>query len=215
MQVYEKRPSGLAPDDLRSYAAQHRGSAAWAAVRTLAGLVLFAFFNTSVGVLLFLVGLVLLASTVPFVRRSADAAIKRPAVLLTNRPRWDGVRRKIWEIDAGDADIVALGAGLARALDVECGDSLTTFDEEGNFRGDTRNAVFSATAHAPGQLAWSVDGRLSVRPTPEADGVWVRIERIEPNDDDSALKVTIVTNEGEATERFKVAAARTAASPER
>lgn len=208
MQVYEKRPSGLALDDLRSYASRHRGAAAFAAARTIAGLVLFAFFGTSLGVVLFVVGLALLASTVPFVRGSADAALERPAMVLTNRPRWDGVRRRIWELEAGDGDVVALGAGLARALDVEFGDSLTTFDEEGNFRGDTRSAVFSREAHAPGQLAWSVDGRLSVRPTPEADGVWLRIERAEP-DDPASMKVTVVTNEGEATERLKVAAART------
>ena len=208
MEVYERRPTGLSVDHLRAYAAAHPGAAAFAAIRTVAGLVMFALFNTGPGVILFVVGLALLASTVPTVRAAADQAMRRPALLLTNRPKWDGVRRKIWELDAGDSEVVALGAALARALDAEFGDSLTTFDEEGDFRGDTRSAVFSHDAHAPGQLAWRVDGRLSVRPTPEADGVWLRIERAEP-DDPASLKVTVVTNEGEATERLKVAAART------
>lgn len=207
MQVYEKRPTGLSADHLRSYASTHPGPVAFAVVRTLAGLVCFAFFNTSAGVILFVVGLALLGSTVPTLRRIADHAIVRPALLLTNQPKWDGVRRKVWTLDPGDGDAVALGRALAEAIDAELGAGTTTFDEEGNFRGDTRSAVFSRDAHAPGQLAWAGDAKLSLTPTGDADGVWLRIERRDPNDPDS-IAITVVSNEGPASNALKVAAHR-------
>lgn len=209
MQVYEKRPSGLAPDDIKTYSKQHPGPAAFALVRTLAGLVLLGFVTTELGPVLFVVGLLLLASTYPFVRSVAKAAINRPALLLTGQPRWDGVRRKVWTIDVGDGDVSAAGRALAEAIDHELGDSLVAFDELGDFRGDTRDAVFAVDAHAPGQIAWAVEGRPSIALSPDANGVWLRIERVRPDDDESPLKVTVISNEGAATKALTTAAGRT------
>lgn len=208
MQVYEKRPSGLSIDDLRAFTRRHPGEAAFTALRAVAGLVMFAFFDTPPGVLLFLAGLALLASTVPTLRRSADEAMVRPCLVLTNQPKWDGVLRKVWRLDAGDGDVVALGRALAEALDAELDDHLTTFDELGEFRGDTRNAVFSRDAHAPGQVVWAVEGRPSITPSKGANGVWMRIERVNP-DDPQSIGVTVVSNAGGATEALTTAAART------
>ena len=209
MQVYEKRPSGLAPDDIRTYSKQHPGPAAYALVRTLAGLVLFGFVNTDLGMVLFILGLLLLASTYPFVRAVAKASVRRPALILISQPRWDGVRRKVWTVDVGDGDVAAAGRALAEAIDEELGASLVAFDELGEFRGDTRSAVFSPEAHAPGQIAWALEGKPSIALAPEAVGVWLRIERAEPENDASALKVTVISNEGAATTALITAAGRT------
>ncbi|MCB1284807.1 MAG: hypothetical protein M9952_05270 [Microthrixaceae bacterium] len=211
MRVYEKRPSGLAVGDLRSYAATHPGEAVFAVVRTFVGLAMFAFFNTRLGVVLFFVGLALLASTVPFVRRVADAAMIRPCLVLSNRPKWDGVSRRVWELDAGDVDLVAVAGALSSALDGELGESIAAFEELGEFRGDVRNAVLSAEAHAPGQVAWAVSGAVSIIPGRESDGVWLRLERVDHDNDASKLKVTVVSNEGPATAALATAAVKVAA----
>jgi len=202
VRVYDKRPSGLGAADLRAQAERDPRGAAFAAARLLAGVVLVGMVGAPVGLLWLVLGVVLTASAFRFVGAAAGAAIARPALVLTGRPKWDGVRRTSWALETEGADQArAVGRRLAEELDVELGDSLTAFDEDGRHRGATRGEVFDGDA--PGLIAWAVRGRPKLAAGDEADGVWLRLDPGETGD-----RIMVLANDGRAADALRAAAHR-------
>ena len=191
MQVYEKRPSGLSVEQLTAHARADRRSALLALARGIAGIVLIGCLGLPFGVLWAVIGVGLLASVFLFVRDAAGAAVRRPALVLTGRPKWDGVRRTAWSVESDD-----LPDSLRRltdGLDAELGASLTAYDQGADYRGITRREAFDAPTH-PVLFAWGVGGKPRLAATDDVEGVWIRMEY----DRSSNLVATVLANEGRA-----------------
>lgn len=209
MHVYERRPNGLSPQQLLDHARSEPRAAAFAAVRGVGGIVLMGLLTAPLGWLWFVLGVASLSSVFVFVRSAAEAAIRRPALVLTGRPKWDGTRRTSWSIDA--ADPVEVARELAGAVDAELGDSLTAFDEESGHRGATRNEVFVDPSRSA-VIAWSVGGgRPRLAAVDDVVGVWLRVDR----EEGGAAAVMLLASEGPAVEALLTAARRCPVRPDR
>lgn len=204
MRVYERRPSGLSVAELSAQATRDPGAARRAAARGIVGVALVACVALPFGLLWLLLGAGLLGSMVLFARDAAAGAIERPSLVLRGRPKWDGVTRTHWSIEADDP--VAVGRRLAERLDDALGESLTAFDRGDANEGTTRRQAFSADATAPAIVAWSTRDRPRLAAAGDADGVWLRIEPSPP--DGGAAKVTVLANDGPATAALTQAAWR-------
>lgn len=191
MQVYEKRPSGLGAKELKAHARRDRNGAIFAAVRGVVGVVLVGLIGAPLGLLWASLGVASLASVFLFVKAAGEAAVIRPALLLTGRPKWDGTRRTSWSIESDD--LPASLMALTSALDAELGPSLTAYDEGDDYRGITRREAFGSPTH-PVLFAWGVDGKARLKATDEVEGVWIRMEYDASNE----LIATVLANEGRA-----------------
>lgn len=196
MQVYEKRPSGLGAKELSAHARRDRNGALFAAARVVVGVVLIGLIGAPLGFLWFVLGVASLASVFLFVKAAGDAALVRPALVLTGRPKWDGTRRTAWSVESDDLPDSL--QRLATSLDAELGASLTAYDAGADYRGITRTEAFGAPEH-PVVFAWGVDGKARLKATDDIAGVWIRMEY---NDAD-VLIATVLANEGRAVETLK------------
>lgn len=201
MQVYEKRPTGLGAKQLSAQAARDRRGAVFAAARAVVGVVLIGLIGAPFGPLWALLGVGLLASVFVFVKAAGDAALVRPALVLTGRPKWDGTRRTAWAVESDDLP-TSLRA-LTGALDADLGASLTAYDEGADYRGITRTEAFGAPTH-PVMFAWGVGGRPRLKADGDAEGVWIRMEY----DAGDSLVATVLANDGPAVDILKQAARR-------
>lgn len=192
MQVYEKRPSGLGPE-LMAHARRDRGGASFAVGRALVGVVLIALLGAPLGPLWAILGVGLLGSSFLFVQAAGRAAIRRPALILTGTPKWDGTRRTSWSIEADDPAVAA--RALADGLDHALGASMMAADEGESFRGVGRREAFESTV--PVQIAWGVGRAAKLTATEDVEGVWMRID---PGAGAEAKTVTLLANEGRARE---------------
>lgn len=201
MQVYEKRPSGLGAKELRDHARRDRNGAVFAAGRAVVGVVLIGLIGAPLGLLWAVLGIASLASVFLFVKAAGEAAVVRPALVLTGTPKWDGTRRTAWSVESDD--LPSSLESLAAALDGELGASLTAYDEGSERRGITRREAFGAPTH-PVLFAWGARGRPTLAATGDADGVWIRMEY----DEADSLVATVLANEGRAVEALKQVAWR-------
>jgi len=197
VQVYEKVPTGLRLEELRAHAKRHPQAAAFAAVRGVAGLVAIACITLPFGIIWFVAGVALLASVFMFARAAGEGAVIRPALMITGRPKWDGVRRTSWRIEADD--VVAQALALADGLDAELGESLTAIDEGTGYRGTTRREAFDSPP-GPVVIAWGIDQRARLAADGDRQGVWLRLEVLEV---DQPPVITILANTGRALEVLK------------
>jgi len=145
------------------------------------------------GFLWVVVGIALLASVFLFVKAAGEAALVRPALVLTGTPKWDGTRRTAWSIESDD--LPESLKKLAAGLDAELGDSLTAYDQGDDFHGITRTEAFGSPTH-PVLFAWGVGGKPRLAAREDVDGVWIRMEY---NTAD-ALVATVLANEGRAVD---------------
>lgn len=198
MRVYERRPSGLAPVQLAALARARPAHAGFAVARVVVGVVLIGLLALPGGPLWGALGTLLLASSFGFVRAAGRHAMERPALVLTGRPKWDGVRRVSWVVEADDP--VAAARRIADGLDGELGDSLTASGDGDDRRGTTRRAAFDAAGAEPVLVGWSIAGRPTLTADGAADGVWLRID---PSTEGPPV-VTLLTNEGPAEEALKL-----------
>ena len=167
------------------------------------GLVGIGLIAAPAGIVWFLIGVALLVSVFAFVRDAAAAAVDRPSLILTGTPKWDGVRRTSWSLEADDP--VAVARSLTEQLDGELGASLTALDEGTDYRGTTRNEAFGSTT-AAALVAWGVDKKPRLAATGEVEGVWLRLDR---ESEGAAATVTVLANPGRAVEALKRAAWQT------
>lgn len=203
MRVYEKRPSGLSVAELRAQAQRDPAAARRAIGRAAVGVALVACVSLPFGLLWLLLGAGLLGSTVLFARDAALAAIERPSFVLRGRPKWEGVTRTHWSVEADDP--LAVGQRLATELDETLGESLTAFDRGGSNEGTTRRQAFAPGGDSPAIVGWSIKGRPRLSADGDADGVWLRID---PAVDGATPKVTVLANDGAATAALTQAAWR-------
>lgn len=197
MRVYERRPSGLAPSELAAHARARPADAVFAAARLVLGVVGIAFVGAPLGVLWMIAGVALVGSAFRFVGAAGAAAMERPALVLTGTPKWDGVKRTSWRIDADEP--LASAQALAGLLDTELGDALTAFDEGPRYQGTTRREAFAPAAPHPVIIAWGVGRKARLAADGDTNGVWMRLE-------DGA--VTLLSDGGSATEALTTAAWR-------
>ena len=193
MQVYQKRPSGLGAKELSAHARRDRRGALFAAGRAVVGVVLIGLIGAPLGFVWFVLGVASLASVFLFAKAAGDAALVRPALVLTGRPKWDGTRRTAWSVVSDDLPDTL--QRLATGLDAALGASLTAYDEGSTYRGITRREAFDAPEH-PVVFAWGIDGKARLKATDDVSGVWIRMEY---NTAD-ALIATVLANEGRAVD---------------
>ncbi len=194
MQVYEKRPSGLGPE-LGRHARTDRTGAAFALARVVVGILLMGLLTFPLGWLWFTLGVVSFASGFLFVRAAARAALVRPALVLTGRPKWDGTRRSAWRVESDDLPATLMH--LTEGLDAECGSALTAYDLGDDYRGITRTEAFGSPEH-PVLFAWGIDSPARLKANDDAMGIWLRMDY----DDANELRATVLANEGRAVERL-------------
>lgn len=196
MQVYEKRPSGLGVKELSAHVRRDRNGALFAAGRAVVGVVLIGLIGVPLGFLWFVLGVASLASVFLFVKAAGEAALVRPALVLTGLPKWDGTRRTAWAVESDD--LPESLRRLATGLDAELGASLTAYDEGADYRGISRQEAFGAPEH-PVVFAWGAEGKARLKATGDVAGVWIRMEY---NDAD-VLVATVLANEGRAVETLE------------
>lgn len=194
MQVYEKPPSGLGPE-LGRHALANRAGAAFALARVAVGVLLMGLLAFPLGWLWFTLGVVSFASGFLFVKAAARAALVRPALVLTGRPKWDGTRRLAWRLDSDDLPATLMH--LTEGLDAECGSALTAFDLGDDYRGITRTEAFGSPEH-PVLFAWGIDSPARLKANDDVVGIWLRMEYDEADE----LRATLLANEGRAVERL-------------
>lgn len=197
MQVYRRRPSGLAPSDLTRATRRSPGRSA-AALAALGGAaVSFGLIGTSLGLLWAVLGLGLAGSSLLFAAFSRDLALVRPCIVMTSATKWDGRVRTAWLVRAEDP--VACSRRLAERLDAELGGSLVALiDSDGSPRGVTLSTAL-AQSELPVLVGWSVDSdhNPSLDASSPFGGIWLRVDVTE-----SGGTASLLASEGRATDEL-------------
>ena len=203
MRVYRKRPSGLAPSDLRRAARVSPARAAAAVGAVGAAIFCFALIGTDFGGMWVLLGLAFLASTLFFALYSGTLAIERPSIVLSSRPKWDGQVRTAWLVKSDDP--VASATSLALALDEELGRSLVAvIADDGRPTGTPLRTALRQTEQ-PVLVGWSTadDRPPSLDVGKNMEGIWLRVDIT-----GTGGTASLLASEGEATDLLCRVAAR-------
>ena len=203
MRVYRKRPSGLAPADLRRAARVSPQRAAAAVGAVGAGIVCFALIGSDFGGMWALLGLAFMASTLFFAMYSGSLAIERPSIVLSSRPKWDGQVRTAWLVKSDDP--VASATSIALALDEELGRSLVAVIADDGRPTGTPLRTALRQSEQPVLVGWSTveDRPPSLDVGRDMEGIWLRVDV-----NDSGGTASLLASDGNATELLCRVAAR-------